>query len=83
MGGSNECSRTLDTVEVLNLEDSNSQWSAGPTMLNKRVSHGAATLDGCIYVVGGWDGQGVVRSVEMLNPSKGEWVQISTYPEIR
>lgn len=30
-------------------------------MLTPRVSHGAVELNGAIYVIGGWDGQGVVR----------------------
>ena len=52
-------------------------------MLNRRVSHGAVSLNSCIYVVGGWDGQGVVRSVERYNPASGAWTQVSTYRDIR
>ena len=48
-------------------------------MDNKRVSHGAVVLNNCIYVVGGWDGQGVVRSVEMFNPSTESWSVVSHY----
>ena len=83
IGGTNECSRTLDSVEMLSLISGSLDWEESPPMLNKRVSHGAVTLNGFIYVVGGWDGQGVVKSVEMFNPEKGEWTEISTYSEIR
>ena len=83
IGGTNECSRTLDSVEVLNLDMGSWDWEESKPMLNKRVSHGAVTLNGSIYVVGGWDGQGVVKSVEMFNPLKAEWIEISTYSEIR
>ena len=40
-------------------------------------------LNNCLYVVGGWDGQGVVKSVEMFNPTKGVWQEVSTHPNIR
>jgi len=83
IGGTNECSRTLDSVEMLSLISGSLDWEESPPMLNKRVSHGAVALNGFIYVVGGWDGQGVVKSVEMFNPEKGEWTEISTYSEIR
>ena len=47
IGGTNECSRTLDSVEVLDLELGSVEWAESKPMLN-----------GSIYVVGGWDGQG-------------------------
>ena len=52
-------------------------------MGSKRVSHGAVMLNGCIYVVGGWNGQGVVKSVEVLRPERGEWEVVSRYDNIR
>jgi len=58
-------------------------WSQGVPMLNRRVSHGAVALNDCLYVVGGWDGQGVVKSVEMFNPVKGTWQEVSTHENIR
>jgi hypothetical protein len=37
----------------------------------------------CLYVVGGWDGQGVVKTVERFNPQEGNWKKVSHHPEIR
>ena len=52
-------------------------------MASRRVSHGAVAINNNIYVVGGWDGQGVVRSVEMLSGATGEWSVVSHYAGIR
>ena len=83
IGGTNELSRTLDCVEVLNLNMGSLEWEEGKPMLNKRVSHGAVVINGCIYVVGGWNGQGVVKSVEMFQPEKDSWSVVSHYDGIR
>jgi len=82
-GGTNECSRTLDTVEVLDLRSPDCVWVESRPMLSRRVSHGAVVLNGCIYVVGGWDGQGVVKSVERYSPESGLWEEVSTYSHMR
>jgi hypothetical protein len=37
----------------------------------------------CLYVVGGWDGQGVVRTVERFNPQEGICTEVSHHPDIR
>ncbi len=34
-------------------------------------------------MVGGWDGQGVVKTVERFNPQEGNWKKVSHHPEIR
>ena len=83
IGGTNERSRTLDSVEVLNLSMGSLEWEEGEPMLNKRVSHGAVTINGSIYVVGGWNGQGVVKSVEMFNPERERWTVVSHHDGIR
>ncbi len=49
----------------------------------QRVSHGAVVLNGSLYVVGGWDGQGVVRTVERFQPQQGCWTVVSTHQDIR
>ena len=83
IGGTNELSRTLDSVEMLNLSMGSLEWEEGKPMMNKRVSHGAVVINGCIYVVGGWNGQGVVKSVEMFHPEKDSWSEVSRYDGIR
>ena len=37
----------------------------------------------CLYVVVGWDGQGVVRTVERFNPQEGIWTEVTHHPDIR
>lgn len=83
IGGTNELSRTLDTVELLDLGMGSLEWEEARPMASRRVSHGAVAINNNIYVVGGWDGQGVVRSVEMLSGVTGEWSVVSHYAGIR
>ena len=83
IGGTNEMSRTLDSVEMLDLSMGSLEWEEAGAMVSKRVSHGAVVINNTIYVVGGWDGQGVVKSVEMMNPVTGEWSVVSTFPRVR
>ena len=73
IGGTNEMSRTLDSVEVLDLAMGSLEWEEAGSMVSKRVSHGAVVINNAIYVVGGWDGQGVVKSVEMMIPGSRGW----------
>jgi hypothetical protein len=40
-------------------------------------------LNGCVFVVGGWDGQGVVRTVERFHPEQGRWTEVSQHKDIR
>eukprot|EP00088_Acartia_fossae_P051077 TRINITY_DN5733_c0_g1_i6.p1 TRINITY_DN5733_c0_g1~~TRINITY_DN5733_c0_g1_i6.p1 ORF type:complete len:361 (-),score=57.94 TRINITY_DN5733_c0_g1_i6:104-1186(-) len=99
LGGSLATSIPTNSVEYLdltskNLQDEKSQWKQGPNMLTKRVSHMAVELDNCIYVLGGWDGQGIVKTVEKLDLSaspapseassgKEEWSTVTEYPDMR
>ena len=39
-------------------------------MLTKRVSHMAVELNGSIYIIGGWDGQGEYKLFRYLKISK-------------
>ena len=73
IGGTNELSRTLDSVEVLDLSMGSLEWEEVQPMQSKRVSHGAVVINNAIYVVGGWDGQAVVQSVERMLPGRNEW----------
>ena len=49
------------------------EWEEVQPMRSKRVSHGAVVINNAIYVVGGWDGQAVVQSVERFLPGRNEW----------
>ena len=62
IGGTNELSRTLDSVEMLDISMGSLEWEESVSMNSKRVSHGAVVINNCIYVVGGWDGQVILPS---------------------
>ena len=64
LGGTNELSRTLDSVEMLDIGMGSLEWEETVSMNNKRVSHGAVVINNCIYVVGGWDGQVMIHIVQ-------------------
>ena len=42
-------------------------------MLTKRCRLGVATLNGKLYVAGGYDGSVFLNSVECFDPQKNEW----------
>merc|ERR1719246_357250 len=64
----------LNSVEVLD-PDTN-LWSPAPPMNKRRWCPGAATLDGKIYVAGGYDGSSHAQSVEMFDPSENMWKNV-------
>jgi len=93
LGGSGSSSVPTNAVEYLDLslpvlqgvgEDGvGREWKQGPSMLTKRVSHMAVELNGSIYIIGGWDGQVMVKTVEKFCPSSNLWETISEYADIR
>lgn len=42
-------------------------------MLAYRMNAGIGVLDGCLYVVGGDNGNGVLNAVECFDPDKNVW----------
>lgn len=71
------------------LQTSTGDWSRGPDMLTARSGHGAAAVNGKIYVMGGSDVNDghqwpqPLAAVEELDPSTGAWVRKTDMPSPR
>lgn len=53
------------------------QWSFISPMFVQRSDANATTLDGKVYIVGGFNGQQCVNSAEFYDPSTREWTLIA------
>lgn len=52
-------------------------WKALAPMGERRLNFGFAALDGCLYVIGGWDGEVILQTCEKYYPDRDEWVEIA------
>lgn len=50
------------------------RWTTVKPMLSRRCRLGVATLNGKIYVCGGYDGSTFLQTVEMFDPAVNEYV---------
>ncbi|KKU92181.1 MAG: hypothetical protein UY21_C0004G0016 [Microgenomates group bacterium GW2011_GWA1_48_10] len=77
---------SLSVVEVFNSNDAaNSVWTRDDDMLTARGMAGTATLNGKIYIIGGWNGT-ALNIVEEFNPSapSGQrWRRLRDMPTAR
>ncbi|MCH8157322.1 MAG: hypothetical protein IID18_06165, partial [Nitrospinae bacterium] len=85
VGGMATNGASLSSVEIYTPGSNN--WSTGPSMATRRDNPGSAVLDGNLYIFGGRtrnaDGSvvdGTLSSVEMLNPSSGNWTSRAAMP---
>ena len=53
------------------------QWSNIASMQFSRAWAGAVSLDGKLYVMGGFDGQLRLRRVECYDPETDDWSSVS------
>jgi N-acetylneuraminic acid mutarotase len=75
IGGLDENGNFLDTVEVL--DPSKGEWiELQQLMTIPRATHGAAVLDGILYVAGGGS-----SSVEFFDPAANSWLRAPTLHE--
>lgn len=65
----------LDVMWIYNCEAD--EWTEGCPMLNARYSHCAATLNGCIYALGGYREVAPAEEAEVYDPLKQTWVPIA------
>jgi hypothetical protein len=50
------------------------RWAAAQSLLTARRSHSVALLnDGTVFVAGGWNGSADTTSIEIFDPSTGNW----------
>ncbi|XP_078657508.1 kelch-like protein 9 [Branchiostoma floridae x Branchiostoma belcheri] len=74
---------TVVGVDVVDSYNPNlDQWTRLTPMSVPRSEAGCATLDGKIYVVGGydWSGNKIVDLVECYDVEKDEWSAVASYP---
>ncbi|KAI5105320.1 kelch-like protein 3 isoform X2, partial [Silurus meridionalis] len=64
--------RTVDVYDGVR-----DQWSAVPSMQERRSTLGAAVLGDLLYAVGGFDGSTGLSSVEVYNPKNNDWVFVA------
>lgn len=59
---------TFNADQVERYDPTSGQWTDVTPMLSKRCRLGAATLNGKLYVCGGYDGSTFLRTVEVYDP---------------
>ena len=72
--------RLIDWLIDLQVECYNTltcQWTHVRPMLTKRCRHGVASLNGKLYVAGGYDGNVFLKSVECFDPMANEWTRVA------
>ncbi len=65
--------KALDSVEIF--QPRLGSWSLGPRMVSARAFHGAHTVGGSIYLVGGFDGTRDLDLVDRLEVARGTWIR--------
>lgn len=63
-------------LQVEKYSPNSGQWTAVTSMLTQRCRLGVATLNGRLYVCGGYDGSTFLETVEEYDPMKDKWVII-------
>ena len=66
LGGYRTFQGVVNSVQLLNLAESNKQWREGPPMNKKRYGHAAVVCNGAVYVMGGYN-QGPLDSIERID----------------
>ena len=75
-GGRWSDSRSLSHVEVFNTFSA--QWTSLPPLSNARSGHGAATLNGQIFVAGGENTDSMILdSMECFDPGRNSWIHVA------
>ncbi|HEU4327299.1 MAG TPA: LuxR C-terminal-related transcriptional regulator [Roseiflexaceae bacterium] len=68
-------------LEIFNL--TSKTWRSAKAMPEPRSAYGLAVLDGKLYVLGGWDGQGFRNDVFMYDPTADAWTVRTAMPTAR
>ncbi|KAI0237965.1 hypothetical protein LSAT2_011423 [Lamellibrachia satsuma] len=77
-GGLNRDNVVLNNV--LRYEPTLDKWIKVANMNKSRARHATASLDGCVYVLGGSDGESLIGSVERYTPAVNNWQSITSLP---
>ncbi|MBM3242795.1 T9SS type A sorting domain-containing protein [Candidatus Poribacteria bacterium] len=71
----------LNTVEKYN--PGNNTWSPVAPMLTARTRHAAASVNGKLYAIGGWNGSHSLNTMEVYNPTTDIWSYVTSMPTPR
>ncbi len=71
----------LATVE--RYDPATNKWTLITSMASARLSFAAAAMGGSLYVTGGEDAAGKLRSCERYDPGANTWSRIADLPEPR
>ena len=73
IGGRGETGATLSSVESLNLQTPNANWTYEPNLSIRRSNFGATIADNKIMVAGGFDGHNIIGDVEWYSDMTKTW----------
>ena len=71
---------TLVLAATVNSSQSAGTWTKAAPAPTARTEVAVASLDGKIYVVGGFKGFGATSSVEVYDPSTNRWTEKASLP---
>lgn len=80
-GGQDSEGSLTDVLEVY--DPRNDTWSVGKSLPNPLSRYAVATLEGTLFLFGGWDGQNTVNTVLSYNPASDTWKTLSPFTAAR
>ena len=67
IGGEDDDYETIDSVFLLNVGEETKKWRKGPALNGPRSSHAAVVCNGGLYVIGGYDDQKKLDTIERID----------------
>jgi hypothetical protein len=55
------------------------KWKVMPNFKMHRIRHGVGVVDGKIFVIGGWSGSEMLKTVEVFSVNEGKWIGSSSF----
>lgn len=75
--------RRLALTSVERLDVSSGTWDTLPHMATRRFGAAVGSLNGCLFVCGGNDGDALLNSVERFDLEEGAWKDVTAMAESR
>eukprot|EP01105_Mastigella_eilhardi_P001078 TRINITY_DN11361_c0_g1_i1.p1 TRINITY_DN11361_c0_g1~~TRINITY_DN11361_c0_g1_i1.p1 ORF type:complete len:366 (-),score=69.23 TRINITY_DN11361_c0_g1_i1:58-1047(-) len=70
-------SRVQTSCEAWDASEPARGWRPRAAMRTPRTAHGAAAVGGCVYAVGGYDGERALSTVEKYDPRADAWTPVA------
>ena len=80
-GGSLSASQMSDQLEILDLKQGT--WTLGASLPRGLSAYASATLDGQLYLFGGWDGASYLTLALRYDPAIDRWTTLEAMPTAR